>query len=141
MSTFETHLLRFSFFISVISTAGSLFFSEVLKLPPCSLCWYQRICMYPLVYIFGLGLLRENREWIYHSAGLIFAGLGIAIFHNLLYFGVIPESITPCTGGIPCSARLIEWFGWISIPQLSLFSFLLLTLTWIFAIRSKGIQK
>ena len=43
--------------IALLSTLGSLFFGEIMKLPPCTLCWYQRICMYPLVVILAVGIV------------------------------------------------------------------------------------
>ena len=118
--------LRLAFVLSLIAMAGSLFFSEVMKLPPCVLCWYQRICMYPLVIIFAVGLLRTGKECIHYAMPLIGLGLVIAAYHNLLYYHIIPDSITPCTQGLSCTARQIEWLGFITIPLLSLFSFLIM---------------
>ena len=45
-----------SWLIATASTLGALFFSEVMKLPPCVLCWYQRIFMFPLVLLLPIGL-------------------------------------------------------------------------------------
>lgn len=119
--------LQLAFIVSVVATAGSLFFSEVMKLPPCVLCWYQRICIYPLVVIFGVGLLKTGREcWIYAKV-LIGFGLLIAAYHNLLYYKIIPDSITPCSQGISCTSKQLEWLGFITIPLLSLGAFLVLT--------------
>ena len=112
-----------SWAIALLSATGSLFFSEVMQLPPCVLCWYQRIAMYPLVLIVGIGIaLRDHRMKIY-ALPLTLIGLVIAIYHNLLYYGVIPESITPCTEGVPCNAVQIEWLGFITIPLMGLAAF------------------
>ena len=46
---------------SLMATVGSLFFSEILHFPPCMLCWYQRILMYPLVVIIAVGILRRDK--------------------------------------------------------------------------------
>ncbi len=109
--------------IALLSVVGSLFFSEVMQLPPCVLCWYQRIAMYPLVLIIGIGIvLRDARMKIYALAFAL-AGLAIAIYHNLLYYGFIPESITPCTEGVPCNAVQIELLGFITIPMMGLAAF------------------
>ena len=114
---------------ALIATGGSLYFSEVLRLPPCVLCWYQRIAMYPLVVILTVGiLLREARLRAYVlPLGLI--GLAISIYHNLLYYGVIPESIQPCTAGISCTTRQIEWLGFITIPLMALGAFIVISVT------------
>jgi disulfide bond formation protein DsbB len=112
---------------ALVATVGSLFFSEALALPPCVLCWYQRIAMYPLVAILTVGiLLRETRLRCY-ALPLSLGGLAIAVYHNLLYYGVLPESIQPCTSGVSCTTRQIEWLGFITIPLLSLVAFLVIT--------------
>ena len=109
--------------IALLSVVGSLFFSEVMQLPPCVLCWYQRIAMYPLVLIIGIGIvLRDARMKIYALAFTLI-GLVIAVYHNLLYYGFIPESITPCTEGVPCNAVQIEWLGFITIPLMGFAAF------------------
>lgn len=108
---------------ALLATVGSLFFSEIMQLPPCVLCWYQRIATYPLVLIIGAGIiLRDSRMKIY-ALPLVLAGLVISIYHNLLYYGFIPESITPCTEGVPCNAVQIEWHGFITIPLMGLGAF------------------
>lgn len=114
--------------LALVSAAGSLFFSEVMDLPPCVLCWYQRIAMYPLVVIIGIGILTSDKSWRLYSLPLALAGLAIAAYHNLIYYGVIPESLTPCTQGVSCSERQIEWLGFITIPLMGLASFLVMTL-------------
>ena len=109
--------------IALVASVGSLFFSEIMELPPCVLCWYQRIAMYPLVFIIGTGIvLRDARLKIY-ALPLCLTGLAISIYHNLLYYGIIPESITPCTEGISCTSRQIEWLGFITIPLMALAAF------------------
>lgn len=118
--------------IALLAMVGSLFFSEVMELPPCVLCWYQRIASYPLVLIIGVGIiLRDPRMKIY-ALPLCLAGLAVAIYHNLLYYGFIPESITPCTEGVPCNAVQIEWLGFITIPLMGLGAFVSLALCLLF---------
>jgi disulfide bond formation protein DsbB len=107
---------------------GSLFFSEVMGLPPCVLCWYQRIAMYPLVVIIAIGIATRDPRMKVYALPLSFIGLAIAIYHNLLYYGIIPEAITPCTEGVPCNAVQLEWLGFITIPLMGLAAFIALTL-------------
>jgi disulfide bond formation protein DsbB len=113
--------------LALLSAAGSLFFSEVMELPPCVLCWYQRIAMYPLVLIIGIGIALNDAKWKLYALPLALIGLAIAVYHNLIYYGVIPESLTPCTEGASCSERQIEWFGFLTIPLMGLVSFLLIS--------------
>ncbi len=109
--------------VSLVSTLGSLFFSEVMGLPPCVLCWYQRICMYPLVVIATIGLLGRDAGAARYAWPLVLAGLGIAVYHNLLYYHLIPDAITPCTTGVSCTERQVVWFGFVTIPLLALAAF------------------
>jgi disulfide bond formation protein DsbB len=109
--------------IALVATIGSLFFSEVMQLPPCVLCWYQRIAMYPLVAIIGIGIITRDSHLKNYALPVCLIGLAISIYHNLLYYGLIPESITPCTEGISCTSRQIEWLGFITIPLMALTAF------------------
>lgn len=118
--------LFISWLFATIATAGSLFFSEVLLYPPCVLCWYQRICMYPLVLILGMGFLRNERLSALYALPLLLVGWVIGIYHNLLYYNILPESAAPCVQGISCTTKFIEWFGFVTIPFLSLMSFTLI---------------
>lgn len=118
--------------IALVATVGSLFFSEVMQLPPCVLCWYQRIAMYPLVVVIGAGILMRDNRLKNYALPLSLAGLVISGYHNLLYYAIIPESIAPCTQGISCTSRQIEWFGFITIPLLALAAFLIITVCLIF---------
>ncbi len=108
---------------ALLAIAGSLFFSEVMKLPPCSLCWYQRIAMYPLGFILAVSIVKRDHAAVTYGLPLALGGFFVAIYHNLLYYKLIPDSITPCTSGISCTSKQIEWFGFVTIPFLSLISF------------------
>ena len=121
--------------IAVVSTLGSLFFSEVMGFAPCVLCWYQRIAMYPLVLILPAGMFPFDRNIVRYAAPLSVLGLLLAAFHLLLVAGYIPESIKPCVQGVPCTEVQIEWFGFVTIPLLSGVSFLLITVLLILTYR------
>ncbi len=106
-----------------VSTTGSLFFSYVLEYEPCVLCWYQRICLFPLVLILGAGLFPLDKNVVRYALPLAIAGGVIAFYHTLLYGGIIPENIQPCSKGVSCTEKYIELFGFVSIPMLSFFAF------------------
>jgi disulfide bond formation protein DsbB len=109
--------------IASASTLGALFFGEVMKLPPCSLCWYQRIFMFPMMLVLPFGLFPFDRNVV--RSALPLAGIGglLAAFHVLLGAGIIPERVAPCRQGVPCSETVIEWFGFVTIPLLSFMAF------------------
>ncbi len=117
-------LIFCAWLIASVSTLGALFFGEVMQLPPCVLCWYQRIFMFPLAVILPLGLFPFDRNVVRYALPLAVIGFLFAVFHLLLVAGVIPESIKPCTQGVPCSETVIEWFGFVTIPLLSVLAFL-----------------
>jgi len=122
----STTIIVLCFLITSIATLGSLFFSEIMEFIPCSMCWYQRIFMYPLVLIFLINILYPDDKVFKYAILLVVSGLLFSIYHNLLMFDLIPESVVPCVSGVPCSTEYINWFGFITIPFLSLIAYLML---------------
>jgi disulfide bond formation protein DsbB len=117
------HIPYILLIVSLISTLASLYFSEIMHLVPCVLCWYQRICMYPLIIITAVGILTKDKNLPYYVLPLGVIGWGIALYHNLLYYKILPESIAPCQAGISCTTKLIELFGFLTIPLGSFLAF------------------
>ena len=109
--------------LATVSTLGALFFGEVMQIPPCVLCWYQRICMFPLVLILPAGLFPLDLKVVRYALPLAAIGWLFAVFHVLLVAGVIPESMKPCTEGVPCSQQFITWLGFVTIPLLAAVAF------------------
>ena len=117
-------LVFLAWLTATLATLGALFMSEIMALAPCVLCWYQRIFMFPLVVILALGLFPFDPKVVRYALPLGVIGLAVASFHLLLVAGYIPETLTPCRQGIPCSTVRIEWFGFVTIPLLSFLAFL-----------------
>jgi disulfide bond formation protein DsbB len=129
-------MLFAAWLIATIAMLTALFFSEVMRLPPCVLCWYQRICMFPLVLLLPLGMFPFDLRVVRYTLPLAAIGLLVALFHVLLVHGWIPEGIQPCRQGLPCDKNPIEWFGFLGIPDLSLAAFAAITALLIGARRS-----
>lgn len=108
---------------AIIATASSLYFSEVMGFSPCKLCWYQRILMYPLVVIIAVGILKKDKNFYNYVLPLSVIGWIIALYHNLIYYHVINENLIPCSADVSCTTRFFAWFGFITIPLLSLIAF------------------
>jgi disulfide bond formation protein DsbB len=119
----EWRLVFGAWVIAAGATLGALFFGEVMQLPPCLLCWYQRIFMFPLALLLPLGLAPYDRKIIRYALPLAVIGWGIAVFHQLLVAGWVPKSFEPCARGVPCSKTVIELFGFLTIPWLSIAAF------------------
>lgn len=128
-------LMQLALLAAAISIMGSLYFSEIVKLPPCALCWYQRICMYPIVIIISVGIWKKDKNLAYFVLPFSIIGIIIAGYHNLIYYKIIHEIITPCTLGVSCTTKQLELFGFLTIPLLSLISFLLITALTLLQIR------
>ena len=117
-------LLFLCWLLVSVSATISVFFSSVLEYEPCVLCWYQRICLFPLIFIFAAGLFPTfDKSVIKYALPLTIVGGLIAFYHTLLYAGIIPESIQPCSKGVSCKEKYFELFGFVSIPMLSFFAF------------------
>lgn len=116
-------ILNFAFIQALVATLGSLYFSEIAHFTPCTLCWYQRICMYPLIVILGAGILENNKKIYRYALPLSITGWVISVYHNLIQYGVIPESTNICNAAGSCTQRYVDGFGFITIPLLSLIAF------------------
>ena len=79
--------------IATVSTLGALFLGEVMGYTPCVLCWYQRIAMFPLVFVLAAGLFPFDPRVVRYALPLALAGLGLALFLLSLFAGWIPENI------------------------------------------------
>jgi disulfide bond formation protein DsbB len=110
------------------SALGSVFFSHIMDFAPCVLCWYQRIFLFPLVIILATGLFPFDKRVIVYSLPLAIIGWFVALYHNLLYSGIIPQELQPCSKGVSCTEKYIDLFGFITIPMLSLISFSIIIL-------------
>lgn len=119
-------LLFVAWLLACISTLGSLFLSEVVGLPPCVLCWWQRVFMYALVPVLLVGLLHYDGSVVRYALPLIALGWLTAFYHYLLYKGYIPETLQPCGQGPSCAEINLELLGFITIPMLSLVAFSML---------------
>ena len=112
--------------LATVAMLGALFFGEIMKVPTCSLCWYQRIFMFPLVFILPVGLFPYDQRIVRYALPLAAIGWLIASWHVLLVEGVIPPDVTPCSQGVPCSETYVRWLGFVTIPLMAWFAFSLI---------------
>ena len=127
--TFQQYGVFIAWVVSVTATLTSLYFSEILKLAPCSLCWYQRICMFPLALILGVATYREDHTIRLYSLPLALIGGSIALFHYLEQKIPFLRTVVPCHVDIPCHADHLDLLdGFITIPFLSFIAFLFISI-------------
>ena len=122
----EGYELWLAFVVASIATGGSLFFSEIAHFVPCELCWYQRICMYPLSITTLLAALFDDPRAARYLLPLPVVGAGVSVYHLLVENGVVGESLT-CRISAPggCTVKWINEFGYMTIPTLALTAFAL----------------
>lgn len=128
MTTDENPSWPALFAASLLALGASLavlFIGEVMGQAPCNLCWFQRAFMFPLAIILAIAAYRaDSGAWIY-ALPLAVGGALVAAFHTLLYVGIIPEAIQPCTASGPsCSSADMTILGGAPLPLLSLLVFL-----------------
>ena len=116
-----------AFLVAALGTGGSLFFSETAGFVPCELCWFQRICMYPLSILTLFAAVHGDHRVSRYLLPLPVFGAGIAVYHLFVENGVVGQSAT-CQASAPggCATKWINEFGYMTIPTLALTGFLLL---------------
>ncbi len=121
------HILVIGFLITLAALISSLIYSNVIGYPPCLLCWYTRIVLYPQVILFGIALWKKDFKITDYSIGLTILALIISVTH------VISESIgvsvLPCEASGPsCLIKYVHEYGFITIPVMGLVSVVILLL-------------
>ena len=137
-SFIKKYALHIAFIQAWTATLGSLYFSEILKYPPCPLCWYQRIFMYPLIFILAVAIWRNDKNAAYYVLPLSITGALIAFYQYLLQMTPLSEvGVATCSSLTPCSAIQIMFFGFITIPFLSLAAFIVITSLMLVILKTK----
>lgn len=132
--------LLLAFVVSAAATFASLFYSNVAGFPPCDLCWFQRIFMYPLVIILGMALIKRDRSIVDYALGLAIPGFFISLYHNYIYY--INQGLgANCLLGasqVSCVKRYVFEFGYVTIPLMALTAFALVI---VFLLMSKKLAR
>jgi disulfide bond formation protein DsbB len=116
-----------AFGTALTAMLGSLYYSEIVGFVPCTLCWYQRILMYPLVLITLVGIVKQDRSLPDYVLPLSVIGMGFSTYHYLIQLGVLPHSGV-CSVGIPCDLRYVNYLGFVTIPFMALTAFVIITI-------------
>lgn len=92
--------------------------------------------MYPIVVLLAITIYTGDKGVAKYVLPLSITGLLIGIYHNLLYYNILSEAAAPCILGVSCTTKQIEWFGFITIPLLSLIAFAIITIVMVIYQRS-----
>jgi disulfide bond formation protein DsbB len=113
------------FLIALVSMVGSLYYSEIVGYAPCSLCWYQRIVMYPLVVIMGIAAFKRDEKIRIYVLPLMVIGAILALYQYII--GYIPDAeVLGCSLDVSCTERYIWEFGFVDFPFMSFVGFSLM---------------
>lgn len=123
----EEYAPALALLVALVATLGSLYYSEVRGFIPCTLCWYQRILMYPLVAILLVGLVRRDPGLAAYVLPLSLLGILFSSYHYTLQLGLWGGESAACRVGVPCSGRYVNYLGFITIPLQALTAFLLIS--------------
>ena len=121
--------------VSVVATLGSLYLSEYLHFVPCSLCWYQRIFMYPLAIALGIASARNDSRIVPYVLPLAAIGAGFSVYHILVQSWPRHAS-SPFCGPASCAEDVLNAFGFLTVPMLALIAFVLIFVTLLLARRA-----
>lgn len=118
-------LLTVAWVAAIVATLGSLYFSEIRHFVPCTLCWFQRIFMYPMAVLLGVAMYYRDLRIARYTFILSVIGGSISVYHILLqnFPSIFHDA---CSVGVPCSGKYINWFGFVSIPVLALTAFVII---------------
>ena len=121
--------LTFIAVVALVATFGSLYFSEVRGFIPCTLCWYQRIFMYPIVIIAAVGLIQKNANTALTTAIFSVIGGSLSLYHYGIQKITFLQDSAPSCGTVSCTGAYVNYFGFITIPLLAFIAFTLIAIT------------
>ncbi len=142
---YRRFVASYVWFLVTALTAGSvvlsLVYSEYLGFIPCSLCWLQRIAVYPqalMVLIAWKG--GDHAAFPRYGIGLSVFGLVVALYqyvYQMLPKEVLTSGVVPCLadGTADCAAKVIDAYGFVTFPLMSAFTFVLLIALYLHMLR------
>ena len=116
---------RIAFVVALVATLGSLYYSEVAHYTPCRLCWYQRICMYPLAVVLLVGLVRRDRGGRAYAWPFVVVGAPLSAYHWLVERVDLFERTSSCSDTAPCSVPWFETLGFVTLAFMAAAAFVL----------------
>ena len=120
----DKNLIEITFFVSAAAVCASMILSLAAGLEPCTLCWYQRMLLFPVPLILLVGALRKDKFVMTYILPFLVLGLIIAGYHTLLQWGFIEEALKTCSAtGPACDEPEIKLLGFLTIPFGSFLSF------------------
>jgi disulfide bond formation protein DsbB len=142
-----TRLLQPWLWLLIIGTslggvALSLLYSEIFLFVPCSLCWLQRVALYPQAIMAVVAWRRgDTTHFPAYGIALSVVGLLVAIYHYV--YQLIPtaarETFTPCLvdGSADCGEKIMNVYGFVTFPLTAAITFAFLIVLYLCLARAK----
>lgn len=126
--------------VAVVTTLGSLYYSQVIGWLPCELCWYQRICMFPLSAILVVGVIRRDKGVAWYALPFLVAGIPLALYHWLVERVPSLAEGSSCSAFVPCSIPYFQELGYITLAFMDMSAFILIAVLLIIG-RYRGVKE
>lgn len=110
--------------VATVSTAGSLYYSEVAGFIPCTLCWVQRGFMYPLAVVLAAAGFLARRVLLRAALVLAATGSAVSTYHWSIELEPSLQFTSVCSASVPCTAAWVWELGFVSIAFMALTGFL-----------------
>ena len=137
----HSHIVKVVFWSALVASVGSLIYSNIIGFPPCDLCWWQRIFLYPQVLIAGIAMLKKDKSIIEYMLPMSLIGGVIALYQSAVQWGLLNNSLLNCTAvGGECAKVYVNEFGYITIPFMSFSIFVYLIALKLIFYRSRKIH-
>lgn len=112
----HTHIVKIIFWSALLASVGSLIYSNIIGFPPCDLCWWQRILLYPQALIAGIAWAKKDKSIVRYILPMSVIGALISLYQSFIQWGIF-TSAGGCTAiGGACAKVYVNEFGYITIP-------------------------
>lgn len=107
----------------------SLWYSEIIGLPVCVLCWFGRVFMYPLAVVLPIAAYRRDVSIVPYALALSVAGMLVTGYHHFYQVGLAPGALCDAlAGGSDCMTRYVFELGFVTMPLMGFTLFAAVTL-------------
>jgi disulfide bond formation protein DsbB len=114
------YILELLFWGIMSAVVGSLIYSDIVGFPPCDLCWWQRILLYPQALLLLVAMKKKDKGIIDYLVPLSVLGAIVSLYHSLVQWGFLVGTGPGCVSvGGECARVYVLSYSYITIPFMS----------------------
>ena len=124
LKNINRYVLPLGFLTTLFGTFLTLYYEYGLQYLPCDLCWYQRIFLYPQVFLFAYAWYKKDKAILPYILILSTVGFIIALYHHMLQIGF--DLYKPCSTAlfaVSCAKPSFIEFGFVTFPFMAVVLF------------------